>query len=209
MSLIDDLKWRYATKKYDASKIVAVENIAYIKEAIQLSASSYGLQAYKVLIIEDKTIREKLKPVSWGQSAITDASHLLVFCNYSEIKDETIENFIQLKADISEKNAFDFKGYGDFMKAKLNEKSSDEINNWTSKQTYIALSNALNACAELKIDSTPIEGFEPEAYNKILGLAEKGLNASVVLAIGYRSEEDVNQFTKKVRKPLDQLFEVI
>jgi nitroreductase len=209
MSLIGDLKWRYATKKYDASKIVSVENIAYIKEAIQLSASSYGLQAYKVLIIEDKTIREKLKPVSWGQTAITDASHLLVFCNYTEIKDETIENFIQLKAEITEKNCADFKGYGDFMKAKLNEKSSDEINNWTSKQTYIALSNALNACAELKIDSTPIEGFEPEAYNEILGLAEKGLNASVVLAIGYRSEEDVNQLAKKVRKPLDELFEVI
>lgn len=209
MSLIGDLKWRYATKKYDASKIVSVENIAYIKEAIQLSASSYGLQAYKVLIIEDKAIREKLKPVSWGQTAITDASNLLVFCNYTEIKDETIENFIQLKADITEKNSADFKGYGYFMKAKLNEKSSNEINNWTSKQTYIALSNALNACAELKIDSTPIEGFEPEAYNEILGLAEKGLNASVVLAIGYRSEEDVNQFDIKVRKPLDELFEVI
>ena len=121
MSLIDDLKWRYATKKYDASKIVSEENLSYIKAAIQLSASSYGLQAYKVLIIEDKAIREKLKPVSWGQSAITDASHLLVFCNYSEIKEETINNFIQLKADISEKNAVDFKGYGDFMKAKLNE----------------------------------------------------------------------------------------
>ena len=209
MSLIGDLKWRYATKKYDASKIVSVENIAYIKEAIQLSASSYGLQAYKVLIIEDKAIREKLKPVSWGQTAITDASHLLVFCNYTEIKDETIDNFIQLKADISEKNSADFKGYADFMKLKLNEKSADEIKSWTSKQTYIALSNALNACAEFKIDSTPIEGFEPEAYNEILGLAEKGLNASVVLAIGYRSEEDVNQFAKKVRKPLDQLFEVI
>lgn len=209
MSLIEDLKWRYATKKYDVSKKISAENLAYIKDVIQLSASSYGLQAYKVLIIEDNAIREKLKPVSWGQTAITDASHLLVFCNYTEIKDETIDNFIQLKADISEKNSDDFKGYADFMKLKLNEKSADEIKSWTSKQTYIALSNALNACAELKIDSTPIEGFEPEAYNEILGLAEKGLNASVVIAIGYRSEDDVNQFAKKVRKPLDQLFEVI
>ena len=95
------------------------------------------------------------------------------------------------------------------MKSKLKEKSSEEISSWTGKQTYIPLANVLNACAELKIDSTPIEGFEQDKYNEILGLKERGLEASVVVAIGYRSKEDPSQNAKKVRKPLDVLFEEI
>ena len=209
MELIENLKWRYATKQYDISKKVKDTDLEKIKEAIQLSASSYGLQLFKVLNIENKSIREKLKPASWGQSPITDASHLLVFCNYTDAQEKHIDDFLNLKAEVQGLEISDLKGYGDFMKSKMKEKSSDEISNWTSKQTYLALANALNACAELKIDSTPIEGFEQDKYNEILGLNEKGLAASVVVAIGYRSNDDNTQNAKKVRKPLAVLFEEI
>lgn len=97
-------------------------------------------------------------------------------------------------------------GYGEFVKGKLAEKSDVEMFHWTAKQTYMALANALNACAELRIDATPIEGFEPAAYNEKLGLTEKGLNASVLLAVGYRHAEDTAQNNKKVRKPIDSVF---
>ena len=209
MQLIDNLKWRYATKKYDTSKKISSEDLEKIKEAIQLSATSYGLQLFKVLIVEDKAIREKLRPKSWNQPQITDASHLLVFCGYNEVADTDIDAYIDLKSKTQGIPSSDLKDYGDFMKMKMKEKSPKELKSWTSKQTYIALSNALNACAELKLDSTPMEGLEPESYDEILGLKEKGLSTSVVLAIGYRNEEDANQDAKKVRKPLDAIFEKI
>ena len=209
MELIENLKWRYATKQYDPSKKVREADIEKIKEAIQLSASSYGLQLFKVLNIENESIREKLKPISWGQSPITDASHLFVFCNYADVQDEHIDDYLNLKAEVQGIEISNLNGYGDFMKSKLKEKSSEEISSWTAKQTYIALANVLNACAELKIDSTPIEGFELDKYNETLGLKERGLEASVVIAMGYRSSEDPTQNAKKVRKPLDVLFEEI
>ena len=209
MELIKHLQWRYATKKFDPTQQVSGENLEKIKEAIQLSASSYGLQLYKVLVIKDKTTRETLRPASWGQSQITDASHLFVFCNYSEIKDEHIDEYVQLKADIQNADPDRLKGYGDFIKSKLGEQTTAEKNHWTARQTYIALGNLLAACAELKIDACPMEGFDPEKYNEILGLSEKGLNAAVIATIGYRSREDQTQDAKKVRKPMGSLFETI
>ena len=208
MQLIENLKWRYATKKFDPSKKVNPEDLEKIKEAIQLSVSSYGLQHYKVLIIEDVVIREKLKPASWGQSQITDASHLIVFCNYTQVKDEHIDDYLQLKADMEGISADALKGYGDFMKGKIGEKTDVEKDNWTARQTYFAVGNLLAACAELKIDACPMEGFEPDKYNEILQLSERGLNAAVIATIGYRSDDDKTQKSKKVRKPFETLFEV-
>lgn len=209
MELLENLKKRYATKKFDASQKVSEQNIDYIKEAIQLSASSFGLQPYKVLEVKSHGIREALKPMSWGQSQITDASNLFVFCNYIDVKDQDTDDLIQLKSETTGIEISKLSGYGDFIKGKIEEKSAEEVINWTAKQTYIALANAMSACAELNIDSTPMEGFDSAAYNKTLGLSEKGLNASVVLAIGYRSSEDASQHTKKVRKSVDSIFEEV
>lgn len=206
MQLIEDLKWRYATKKYDASKKVSEEKIAQLKEAITLSASSWGLQLYKIMDIKDPAIRASLRPHSWDQTQITDASHLFVFCSHATVSDQDTDDYIALKSKTQGMSVEDLKGYGDFMKMKINEKTSEQIIPWTEKQTYIALGNALAAAAALKIDSTPIEGFEPEKYNEILGLKEKGLTASVVLAIGYRHEEDATQSQPKVRKSMEELF---
>jgi len=207
MQLIQNLKWRYATKKMDASKKVSQQNIDYVKEAVQLSASSYGLQPYKILEIKNPKLREELKPLSWNQSQITDASHLFVFCNYKLVNEKDVDDLIQLKSETNGISIDKISAYGDFVKNKLSEKSAIEMENWTAKQTYIALSNAMNACAELQIDCTPIEGFESGQYNQKLSLTERGLNACVLLAVGYRHNEDVSQNSKKVRKSIDTIFE--
>ena len=207
MELIKNLKWRYATKHFDPTKKVKNQDLKNLKEAVQLSVSSYGLQLYKVLVVEDKDLREKLKPVSWGQNQITDASHLIVFCNYTNVEDKHIDNYLKLTATSNGISTDSLNGYGDFMKGKISEMDNDEVENWTRRQTYLAMGNLLNACAELKIDACPMEGFEAEKYNDILGLTKHNLNAAVIAPIGYRSKNDNTQFRPKVRKSLTELFE--
>ena len=208
MKLIENLKWRYATKKYDTTKKVSEDDLQQIKEAIRLSPSSYGLQAFKILDIKDKDIREKLKLASYWQPQITEASHLLVFCGYANVNDGHIDEYLNLKADTQGFDVELLKEFRNFMKVFIEgRKSGKQV--WTAKQTYIALSNAIAACAELKIDSTPMEGFEAEKYNEILGLSSKGLKADVLLAIGYRSDEDKTKYDVKIRKPMESLFEIV
>ena len=208
-NFIENQNWRYATKKFDATKRVSTEDLEILKKAIQLSSSSYGLQLYKVFIIENPEVRAQLQPVSWGQSQIVDASHLLVFANIVNVQESHIDAYVQNIADTRGLSVEDLKGYSDFMKSKIVPLPVEQKAVWTSKQTYLALGNLLNAAAELKIDVTPMEGFEPEKYNEILGLDKLGLNASLVAAIGYRHEEDATQHYAKVRKPIEELFETI
>jgi nitroreductase len=209
MKLIEDLKWRYATKKFDHNKEVSPEKIDVIKQSIQLAATSYGLQLFKVIEVKNKSIREKLLPASWNQKQVIEASHLFVFCNYIDVEDINIDVYMKLKAEIQSLKIEDLKGYAGFIKDTLSAISQEKKQVWMAKQTYIALANAMTACAALKIDSTPMEGFSPKSYSDILNLESKGLQASLVLAIGYRSEEDKTQYSKKVRKPIKDLFETI
>ncbi|ANO49216.1 NAD(P)H-dependent oxidoreductase [Flavobacterium columnare] len=203
---IEYQNWRYATKKFDSSKKVSESDLNILKEAIRLSTSSYGLQPYKVLIVDNPEIRERLKPASWNQSQITDASHLFVFANYSHLDETVIDDFIKRVSFVREVPQEHLAGYSAFMKSKILELSTTEQSIWTSKQTYLALGNLLNAAAELKIDVTPMEGFEAEKYNEILNLNSQNLNASLVATIGYRHEEDLTQHDKKVRKSNEELF---
>lgn len=209
MHLLENLNWRYATKKFDAKKEISEEDFKALKEAVRLSASSYGLQLYKVLIVEDEETRKKLQPASWGQTQIVDASKLFVFCNYATVKKEDVQAYFDLKAEKMGIEVSGLQGYVDFINGKLEEKSTQEIESWTAKQTYIALGNLLTAAAELKIDACPMEGFSPDEYSEILGLKEKGLNAAVIATVGYRSEDDETQHAPKVRKAEKDLFEVV
>lgn len=209
MKLIESLNWRYATKQFDPERTVHEEKLSLLKEAIRLTPTSYGLQLFKVLVIEDKEIRKRLQDASFGQSQITDASHLIVFCNFRVVDNRDIDEFIALKASLENKSSDDFQGYAGFIKQDFADRTDEQKSIYTAKQTYLALSSLLNACAELKIDACPMEGFEPDRYNEILGLSEKGLNAAVIATIGYRSAEDRSQYSKKVRKPGELIFETI
>jgi nitroreductase len=205
-TFLENQNWRYATKKFDPTKKISTEDLNTLKEAIRLSSSSYGLQPYKVFIIENPELRAKIQPAAWGQSQVVDASHLIVFANQKEVSNDDIDSYLKNISETRNIPETALSGYGGFMKGAIGAKSSEEKENWTSKQTYLALANLLNAAAELKIDVTPMEGFVPEQVNEILGFNEMGLNASLLAPIGYRSEEDATQHLKKVRKSNAELF---
>ena len=205
-TFLDHQNWRYATKKFDATKKISTEDLNTLKEAIRLSSSSYGLQPYKIIIVENPELRAKIQPAAWGQSQIVDASHLIVFANRTTINDTEIDAFFENISKTREIPLEALSGYQGFMKGKINELSEDAQNIWNSKQTYLALGNLLNAAAELKIDVTPMEGFSPVDVNEILGLNALGLNASLIATVGYRHTEDATQHLKKVRKSNEELF---
>jgi nitroreductase len=208
MQLLENLKWRYATKKFDPSRRVTNQNIEKIKEAVRLSVSSYGLQIYKVLVIENYEIKKELRKASYGQAQLTDASHVFVFCNYTNNFNYRVDEYIALAA----KNATDLAGlksYGESIKAAIGGMDPQQRQSWSEKQTYLALNNLIVACAELKIDACPMEGFDSKEYNRVLGLDEMGLNAALIATVGYRSLDDEAQFRAKVRKPKELLFQNI
>jgi nitroreductase len=205
-TFLENQNWRYATKKFDAAKKISDADLAFLKEAIRLSTSSYGLQPYKVFIVENPELRAKLVAASYGQAQVAEASHLLVFANELNFGAEGID---QLANNISATRGLPLEaiqGYVDYMKGNITGLPEEVRNIWTSKQTYLALGNLLNAAAELQIDVTPMEGFVPAQVNEILGLDKLGLNASLLAPIGYRHAADDTQHYKKVRKSNDELF---
>ena len=205
-TFLEHQNWRYATKKFDSSKKISNEDLNILKEAIRLSSSSYGLQPYKILLIENPELRAEIQKAAWGQSQVVDASHLLVFANQITIEDSEIDSFIDNTSNTRGIEKEKLAGYQGFIKSKINEMTDDAKNIWNSKQTYLALANLMNAAAELKIDVTPMEGFSPATVNEILGLNKLGLNASLLAPVGYRHDEDTTQHLKKVRKSNEELF---
>jgi len=205
MALLEQLNKKYATKKFDASKKISSKDISTLQEAIRLSASSYGLQAYKVIVVENDAIRKQLRAVAWDQPQITDASQLLVFAYESNFDETGVDRFVQNIAETRNIDASSLSGYSDMMKGSL-KRPKEELHNWLARQPYIALGFGLVAAAELNIDSCPMEGFDPEQFDEILGLKAKGLKSVVLLAVGYRSSEDGYQHLAKVRRSKEELF---
>ena len=208
MNIIDCYKWRYATKKFNPDKKIQISDIELIKESIRLAPTSYGLQLFKVIIVENQLKKEALKKFSYNQSQISEASHLFIFCNSTKVFEKDIDLYIENKSISQEIPIEKNKGYGEFLKKTLLNKSSEEISKWTKNQIYIALTHLMTMCASLKIDSCPIEGFDGSKYNEFLDINKKSLSAGVVAAIGYRSDSDNSQYNKKVRKSLKDIFEV-
>lgn len=206
MQLIESLKWRYATKKFNRAKKVGDSDIDLLKEVVRLSASSYGLQPFKVNIVENELVKAKLQPASYGQSQIVDCSHLFVFAHLTKVQPEYVDNYIDLVSSERAIERAKLEGYNSFMKRTLSSLSDSEVRNWASKQAYIAMTNLLTACAELKIDACPIEGFEAQVYNEILQFDKIDLSACVLVAIGYRADDDPNQNLAKVRLRNQDLF---
>lgn len=207
--MLESLKWRYATKKFDTEQKVSDANIAILKEAVNLTPSSYGLQPYKVLDIQNAELREKLKAVSFGQPQVTDASHLFVFVANDDLTSGHIDAFIELTAKTQQIDPEGLKGYGDFMKSVFGSRTAQENHNWAARQAYIALGTLVNVAAEIGLDVSSMEGFDPAQYDEILGLKGTGYSTVVIAAIGYRSATDEAQFRAKVRKPICEVFQTI
>ena len=209
MELLDKLNWRYAAKAMNGEK-VAQEKIDKIIEAISLAPTSSGLQPFEVFVITDKSIQEKIKAVAWNQSVITDCSHLFVFAAWDTYTDDRINKMFDMTNDV---RGFKNEGWENYrqMLLGLYPQRDAEVNfNHAAKQAYIAFSQAITAAAFLGVDSTPLEGFEPDAVDEILDLRSKGLRSCVMLPVGYRdAENDWLVNLAKVRKSKEDLVTVI
>jgi len=208
MELIEKLNWRYATKRMNGKK-VPQDRLDNILEAIRLSASSIGLQPYKVIVISDEATKEKLKLVANNQPQITEASHVLVFAAYDKIKAEHIDDYIGRIAttrNIPAPSLEDFKA----KMTPLVDQPAEHNFTWTSRQTYIALGTGLIAAAFEGVDATPMEGFSNEKVDELLELGGKGLKSVSIMTLGYRDEAaDFLAPLKKVRKSREELFELV
>lgn len=195
----ESLNWRYATKKFDPSKKISGEDFKTLKDSLILTPTSYGLQLLKFLIVQNPEMREKLKKVSWNQSQVTDCSHFVVFTARDSITEEDINRLIQRQSEVRDTSLESLSGYKQMMMSNLVLKPHPDALNWTKKQTYIAMGFLLETAALLKIDSVPMEGLDPLAYDEILGLQGTGYKTAMAVALGYRSIEDKYQHLKKVR----------
>ncbi|MFT4781278.1 MAG: nitroreductase/dihydropteridine reductase [Psychroserpens sp.] len=203
MNTIDQLKWRYATKKFDASRILSEEKINIIKQAFNLTATSFGLQTMSLLVIKSKETREALVPHAYNQKQVVDASHLLVICVQDNITDTDIDIHFGNVKDIRETPETILEPFKKNLKLTMEGKTIEERQDWSIKQAYIALGNLMTVCAIEQIDSCPMEGFNPQAFDDVLKLQDKNLKSVLLLPVGFRAEDDKFSSFKKVRKQLN------
>ena len=205
MQLIQQLEWRYAAKKLDPAKSVPQDKVTRILEAARLAPTSSGLQPFEIFVVTSKSVREEIKPIAWNQAQITDASHLLVFAAWDDYTPERINMMFDLT---NEERGTKNEGWENYRKMLLDTypQRGAEVNfQHAARQAYIGLSAALIAAAFEEVDSTPMEGFDPDALDKILKLRERGLRSVVILPLGYRQVEgDWLVNLKKVRKPMSK-----
>ena len=203
---IENLHWRYATKKFNPEKHVSKDDLETLLDAIRLSASSYGLQPYEVMVIEDPEVRAKLKPAAFGQPQITDASYLMVFAYNTNVDEHYLDEFIKNNSETRNKPVEDFQDLKEMIKNSVLTFTVEAKHIWASRQVYIALGNLLSAAADLKIDVCPMEGFNSAEFDELLDLKSKDLKSVTLATVGYRSETEQLKDAKKVRKSKDELF---
>ncbi|HWU44664.1 MAG TPA: NAD(P)H-dependent oxidoreductase [Bdellovibrio sp.] len=203
------LEWRYATKKFDATKKISAQDWKTLTESLKLAPSSFGIQPWKFLVIQNPELREKLTPLSWGQTQVTDASHYVVFLYKEKIDQAYVEKFINRVAEVRGAPLESLDGYKNMMIENLVKGPEEKIRVWSQRQAYIAMGFLLETAALLKIDATPMEGFDPAAYDKVLGLEGTGWKSVVSVALGYRHAEDAFQTMKKVRFSEETVIEYV
>ncbi|NCT17341.1 MAG: NAD(P)H-dependent oxidoreductase [Flavobacteriaceae bacterium CG_4_8_14_3_um_filter_34_10] len=201
---IKALQWRYATKNFDVSKIISEGKISILKEAFNLTASSYGLQPVKLLVVSNAKIKKELPPMTMNQNQVKDASHVLIFCIEETISSEFVAKYFNLVASVRNTSEEILEPFKNILMEDFKKKPLNDIQNWATNQAYLAMGNLLTVCALEEIDSCPIEGFSPMEYDIYFNLKEKGLRSVLVLAIGYRAKDDFFAAFKKVRKGVEE-----
>lgn len=207
-TVLEALQWRYATKMFDAARTIPAELWSSLEQSLVLSPSSYGLQPWKFLVIEDPALRSDLRPFSWNQSQITDASHLVVFLARRTIDAADLDRLIEATSMIREQPIEQLAFYRSMMqKDLLDGPRSALIDQWSTNQLYIALGTFMTAAALLGVDTCPIEGFSPPDYDRLLGLEASPYRSAVVCAAGYRSADDKYASLAKIRYGAAELIE--
>ncbi|MEI6731469.1 MAG: NAD(P)H-dependent oxidoreductase [archaeon] len=204
--IIENLQWRYATKKFDSSKKLSNEDFDELLEVLRLAPSSYGLQPGKFIVVQDPKIREELRKHAWGQSQITDAHMLIVFCAKKDLTEKDIEDFVELTANTRKIASDNLDDYKSMLIGAISSKSNSDLINWNKKQMYLALGMLLATAAQKKIDACPMEGFDNKKFDEVLGLDALGLESAVVCTLGYRASDDKYAELGKVRIAKDKLF---
>lgn len=204
MNIIESLEWRYACKKFDPDKKVSSEKLEIITKAFNLTATSFGLQPIKLIVIENKELQHKLVEFSFNQQQVFQASQLLVICIQDYYTLEDIDKYFDLEKEIRGTDEKILQPYREQLKGIFENKSTIEKQKSAINQAYIALGNLMTVCAFEEIDACPMEGFNAQKYDEILELRTQNLKSVLLLPIGYRAEDDFMSMLKKVRKPSDQ-----
>ena len=203
--ILEQLKWRYATKKFDETKKVSSNTIKTLKEAFNLTATSYGLQPLKLIIVSNPKVIKDLVPLSFNQGQVGSASHVFIMCIENKVGTDFIKNYFDLVEKTRTTPRELLSSFEAFLIDDFSKKTSEEIKTWATKQAYLAIGNLLTVCAIEKVDACPIEGFSPDKYDAYFNLSEKGLSAVLVMAVGHRAKDDVFSEFKKVRRGVDAL----
>ena len=207
MSLIENLKWRHAVKAYNPAQKVSKENLETILEAARLAPTSSGLQPFRVIVVENQELKEKMVKGALNTDVMRDCSHVLVFAAWDSYSEEKIDKVYDYHTDVRDLPRGRFSDYTDKLKGLYNAQTAEQHFAHTARQTYIALGLAMAQAAELKIDSTPAEGFNNEVVDEILGLKDLGLKSVTLLYLGYRDlEKDYLSHMKKVRIPMEEFI---
>lgn len=204
--IIDKLQWRYACKKFDNTKKLSEEKLTVLKQAFNLTATSYGLQPLKMLVISSQKLKKALVPLTHNQRQVADCSQVLVLCTETQISSHYIKEYFDTVVSLRETPRDVLQPFEDFLTNDFSKKDSSQINIWMAKQAYLALGNLLTVCALEDIDACPIEGFEPKKYDSFLNLTEKGLQSVLVLAVGYRADDDMFSTLTKVRRGTEKVI---
>jgi len=204
--LLAALQWRYAVKKYDPSSKLSQEDKDTLEEVLLLTPSSYGLQPLHFIWLEDSTLREKAKAIAWNQQQIIDAAGVLVLCTKTSLDAVFLDAHADNMRDTRSLQEEQIKGFRAHLHAAIGAKEANDIGQWNDKQAYIALGQLLTACALLKIDATPMEGFDPKALDELLELEKQGLHSVLICTLGKRASDDNYAQLKKVRRPKNSLF---
>ncbi len=205
MNIIKSLQWRYAVKKFDDTKQVSKAQIDILKEAFNLTATSYGLQPVTMVIIQNKELQKKLTTHSYNQQQVTQASHILVLCIPEKYSTKEVGNYFELTKKIRNTPDEILNPFKEFLVDSFSKKSQEELTEQNKRQAYLSLGNLLTVCAIEKIDACPMEGFVPEKYDEILQLNQQNLTSVLVMPIGFRAKDDFMKDLKKVRKNTEDI----
>ena len=205
MELLDSLRWRYATKQFGAERSLSEEQVTQLLEAANLSATSYGLQPFKFLVLRDQAKQDQLVASSYGQTQVAQASHVIVIATRTDVDADYISDYVKLMESQRGLPRGALDQYKTIMTGAITSMDEQALDVWATKQAYLALGTLLAACAAAKIDACPMEGFVPAEYDEFFGLAAMNLHAAVVVPIGYRAANDKHQNYKKVRRELDDI----
>lgn len=203
MDILAKLNWRYATKKFD-TKILPQEKIDRIVSAFNLTATSYGLQPVRLIVVKDKELKRKLRAHAMNQAQVEDASHLLVFCIEREVQGDYVHNYFDSVRNIRDTPEEVLAPFREMLADKFDKQHHNDTQHWAINQAYLAMGNLMTVCAVEGIDACPMEGFEPEKFDKELDLDTLGIASVLIMPIGYRANDDIFADMEKVRRPLEE-----